>query len=226
VSSSTQSVMTFSDTDSLDRQKVVKYQPPDDPNEFSNLDRFLLKTKIGDLWQADDISVFGVRVQLTDESTNKVETCVYVPTLSSLYLCWEDGFVEYHEPDPVFNRLPFHFKLSSLLPAAKTPTGRSYIAVLWTCQNKQDQTSFLCVRSLPDNSVVGLIPLGGLQRESFWTAPSHLLTFNSMQGELYDQICDQNMFLMADLKERGIGFLQEQSCDSFDFNQVQAACFG
>ena len=120
-------MLTFSDdTDSAVSQAAttlrVKYSPPDDPNEFSNLDRFLLKTRIADLWQADEIAVFGVRVQLTDESTNKVDTYVYVPTLSSLYLCWEDGFVEYHEQDPVFNRLPMHFKLRSLLPQPKKPT--------------------------------------------------------------------------------------------------------
>ena len=93
--------------------------------------------------------------------------------------------------------------------------------MLWTCQNKQDQSAWLSVSSLSDSAVVGLIPVGsGMQRESFWTSPSHLLTFNSMQGELFDQICDQNMFLLADLKERGIRFLQEQSCDSVDFNSV------
>jgi len=43
-----------------------------------------------------------------------------------------------------------------------------------------------------------------MQRESFWTSPSHLLTYNSLQGQLFDQICEENIILLEELKEQGI----------------------
>jgi hypothetical protein len=43
-----------------------------------------------------------------------------------------------------------------------------------------------------------------MQRESFWTSPSHLDTSNSMQGQLFDQICEENIIQLEELKETGI----------------------
>ena len=49
------------------------------------------------------------------------------------------------------------------------------------------------------------------ERESFWVSPSHLQTDNNLQGEMYDQICEDNIILLQDLKQRAIEFLQLQS---------------
>ena len=68
--------------------------------------------------------------------------------------------------------------------------------------------------------VIGLIPLQ-MSRESFWTTPAHLLTLNSMQGQLYDQITDKNIILIEDLKERGLHFLEQQNAESIDFRHAR-----
>jgi len=41
-----------------------------------------------------------------------------------------------------------------------------------------------------------------------------------MQRESYDQICDANILLLEDLKERGMSFLREQLCDGVDLRLV------
>ena len=46
-----------------------------------------------------------------------------------------------------------------------------------------------------------------MEKESFWVCPSHLTTENSLQGQFYDQICEENIILLQDLKERAIEFL-------------------
>jgi hypothetical protein len=70
------------------------------PNEYSNLDRLITKTQeltTMDELQSNSAMLHGLRVTLTHESTNQHETHIYVPSLSSLYLSWDSGFVEYHE---------------------------------------------------------------------------------------------------------------------------------
>ena len=47
--------------------------------------------------------------------------------------------------------------------------------------------------------LIGLLPYK-LERESFWVSPSHLQTDNNLQGEMYDQICEDNIILLQDLK--------------------------
>ena len=63
-----------------------------------------------------NIGTVGLRVMLTHEQSNKEECHIYVPSLSSLYMCWDHGFTEYHEKEPLYNRLPINEKLSSLSP--------------------------------------------------------------------------------------------------------------
>jgi len=48
----------------------VMYNPPDDINAFSNLDRFLRATIPKSLADFDIVGIFGARVLLTHESTN------------------------------------------------------------------------------------------------------------------------------------------------------------
>ena len=54
--------------------------------------------------------------------------------------------------------------------------------------------------------LVGVMPYK-MEKESFWVCPSHLTTENSLQGQFYDQICEENIILLQDLKERAIEFL-------------------
>lgn len=231
LSEHTPSSISVSDMDQLsnftDQSEPINlntpiYTKPTDPNEYANLDRFiesaLIKSFNPEFLQ--QISVFGIRVQLTHESTNQQETQIYVPSLSSLYVSRDDQFVDYHEQQPLFNRLPLNTKFQELITSLDDKWQEtSYLSVLWTCQRGSDQTSFLIVQKLVSAQVIGLVPIG-MQRESFWTSPSHLLTFNSMQGQLYDQICDANIMLLEDLKERGISFLREQLCDGVDMRLV------
>jgi len=54
--------------------------------------------------------------------------------------------------------------------------------------------------------LIGLMPYK-VERESYWVSPSHLQTDNNLQGEMYDQICEDNIILLQDLKQRAIEFL-------------------
>jgi len=58
-----------------------------------------------------------------------------------------------------------------------------------------------------------------MDKESFWVSPSHLQTDNTLQGQIYDAICEDNIILLQDLKERAIDFLQNNvhSNESHDF---------
>ena len=58
-----------------------------------------------------------------------------------------------------------------------------------------------------------------MDKECFWVAASHLDTENNLQGQLFDQIFEDNTILLQDLKERAIDFLQNnvQSNSSHDF---------
>lgn len=86
----------------------MTYRPPDDTNAYSNLDKFLKIATPKSLDDFKEASIYGIRVSLTHESTNRQEMQIYLPTLSSLYLSWHNGFVDYHETEPVFNRMPIH----------------------------------------------------------------------------------------------------------------------
>ena len=48
-----------------------------------------------------------------------------------------------------------------------------------------------------------------MERENFWSCPGHLITQNDLQGQLYDQINEDNIILLQDLQERAIDFLQQ-----------------
>ena len=76
------------------------------------------------------------------------------------------------------------------------------------------------IRSEPVQ-LIGLLPYK-LDRESFWVSPSHLQTDNNLQGEMYDQICEDNIILLQDLKQRAIEFLQPQASreDMHDFTHL------
>ena len=43
--------------------------------------------------------------------------------------------------------------------------------------------------------LIGLVP-NKIEKESFWVSPSHLQTDNNLQGQLFDQICEDNIILM------------------------------
>lgn len=127
----------------------VFYSAPSDINSFSNLDRFLRVATPKSLQDFDQVSIFGLRVQLTHESSNLQEIHTYLPSLSSIYLSWKDGFFEYHEEELMYNRLPISVKLKKILPSElKSVNPSSYISVLWTCQRGSDFTQFLLISSL------------------------------------------------------------------------------
>ena len=46
------------------------------------------------------------------------------------------------------------------------------------------------------------------------------MTFNALQGQLFDEICDEKIIEMQDLRQKALQFLTEQQCCSFDFQQV------
>ena len=54
--------------------------------------------------------------------------------------------------------------------------------------------------------LVGVLPMK-TDKESFWVSPSHLSTENNLQGQLYDQICEENILKTQDLKERAYTFM-------------------
>ena len=46
--------------------------------------------------------------------------------------------------------------------------------------------------------LIGVLPYKTIN-ESFWLSPSHLLTDNNLQGEIYDQIVEENRTALLDL---------------------------
>jgi len=54
--------------------------------------------------------------------------------------------------------------------------------------------------------LIGVLPMK-TDKESFWVSPSHLATDNNLQGQLYDQICEENILKTQDLKERAYTFM-------------------
>lgn len=84
------------------------YCEPADINSSSNLNRFLRVTLPQRIDDFDQVGIFGARVILTHESTNVQEVHTYIPSLSSLYLSWNDGYTEYHEKEPIYNRIPIN----------------------------------------------------------------------------------------------------------------------
>ena len=46
--------------------------------------------------------------------------------------------------------------------------------------------------------LIGMMPYKSIN-ESFWLTPAHLDTDNNLQGEIYDQICEENIIALQDL---------------------------
>lgn len=67
--------------------------------------------------------------------------------------------------------------------------------------------------------LIGLIPYKQ-ENEAYWTIPTHFETQNSIQGMLFDQLCEDNIQKIEDLKERAMEFLREEQCDSYDFENL------
>lgn len=148
------------------------YNVPLDPNQMTNLDLLIQKFQTP-MDQFERLSVFGTKVALTCESTQKQEVHFYVPSLSSLYLSLDDTFLDYHETEPVYNRMPIHTKINQLLKQLKhkhlvsqkdfisSAKETSYIGVLWQCQRcsggrtGNQQSSFLSVTKL-NGQLIGI----------------------------------------------------------------------
>lgn len=71
-----------------------------------------------------------------------------------------------------------------------------------------------------DLGVVGLLA-HKLGKESFWLTPTAFDCENNLQGQLFDETCDDNIMKLADLQEKAIRFMQTEnqagSCGDFQF---------
>jgi len=80
-----------------------------------------------------------------------------------------------------------------------------------------------------DIGVIGMLTYK-LDKESFWVTPTLFECQNHLQGQLFDEMCDENTNLLSDMQEKAMRFMrdEEQVNSSSDFqfflkrqNQVQ-----
>ena len=68
-----------------------------------------------------------------------------------------------------------------------------------------------------------------MDKESFWLTPTSFECQNHLQGQLFDEIYDENMLKLSDMQEKAMKFMrdEDQVISSTDFqfflkNQSQA----
>jgi len=118
----------------------------------------------------------------------------------------------------------------------------SWFAILWTCQKsltlkreeapsgvdapQQSETAniqfmtFYKFGATSGLQIIGMIT-SKLEREGFWLTPSQLCE-NEIQGQIFDEIYDNNIIRLQDMQEKCIKFMKEegQMDSSFDFTQL------
>jgi hypothetical protein len=127
----------------------------------------------------------------------------------------------------------------------ETLSSYSWFAVLWTCQREiqlKNSQSEQCQSNnhlnhniqfwvlykfnfdnkrkckYSDLGIVGLLSYK-MEKESFWLTPTAFECENHLQGQLFDEIYDENMFKLSDMQEKAIKFMQDenQASSSNDF---------
>lgn len=121
----------------------------------------------------------------------------------------------------------------------------SWFAVLWTCQrdvqvkvaDQSPANSSSCLnlqfwviykfnfdgRRASGDSDLGVVGLLAhkLGKESFWLTPTAFDCENNLQGQLFDETCDDNIMKLSDMQEKAIRFMQAEnqagSCGDFQF---------
>lgn len=71
---------------------------------------------------------------------------------------------------------------------------------------------------LSDIGVIGMLTYK-LDKESFWVTPTLFDSENALQGQLFDEICDENMIRLSDMQEKAMKFMrdEDQAQSSTDF---------
>ena len=61
---------------------------------------------------------------------------------------------------------------------------------------------------MSDIGVIGMLTYK-LDKESLWVTPTLLDCQNQLQGQLFDEICDDNTIVLSDMQEKAIRFMKE-----------------